>query len=98
VSDGELSVAGEGEANHAGASRSRAYQWGELMRRTFCVDELACPSCGGRLRHVAVMEQPSLVQRILRHPGLPTGAPETRLMPSFWMYLNATPPGEAHGA
>jgi hypothetical protein len=45
------------------------------MRRTFGVDVLACPRCGGRLRLVALIDQPSVIQRILRHLGLPTEAP-----------------------
>jgi hypothetical protein len=46
------------------------------MRRTFGVDVLACPRCGGRLRLVALIEQASVIQRILRHLGLPTDVPE----------------------
>ena len=44
----------------------------------FGLDVLACPRCGGRLRLVAVIEQASVVQRILRHVGLPTELPEPR--------------------
>jgi hypothetical protein len=40
VSEGGLSVAGEGEANGAGASRRGTYQWAELMRRTFGLDSV----------------------------------------------------------
>jgi hypothetical protein len=36
---------------------------------------LAC-ACGGRLRFIATIEDPVVVQRILRHVGLPTEAPE----------------------
>jgi hypothetical protein len=46
------------------------------MRRTFGLDVLACLRCGGRLRLVALIEQASVVQRILRHLGLPTEVPE----------------------
>jgi hypothetical protein len=53
-------------------------QWAELMRRTFGLDVLACPRCGGRLRLVALIEEASVVQRILRHLGLPTDVPEAR--------------------
>jgi hypothetical protein len=60
------------------ASRSGAYQRAELMRRTFGVDVLACPRCGGRLRLVALIEQASVIQRILRHLGLPSDLPEPR--------------------
>jgi uncharacterized protein YbaR (Trm112 family) len=48
------------------------------MRRTFGLDVLACPRCGGRLRLVALIEQAAVVQRILRHLGLPTEVPEPR--------------------
>ena len=42
------------------------------MRRTFGLDVLACPRCGGRLRLIALIEQVSVIQRILPHLGVPT--------------------------
>ena len=60
------------------AQHWRCYQWAELIRRTFGVDVLACPRCGERLRLVALIEQASMIQRILRHFGLPTDVPEPR--------------------
>jgi len=48
------------------------------MRRTFGFDVLECPRCGGRLRLLALIEQASTVERILRHLGLPTDRPEPR--------------------
>jgi hypothetical protein len=59
-------------------SRAGAYQWAELLRRTFGLAVLACPRCGGRRRLVALIEQASVVQRILRHLGLPTEVREPR--------------------
>src|SRR5918995_20958 len=44
-------------------SVSPVYQWAELMRRTFGVDVLACPRCGGRLSLVVLIEQASVIQR-----------------------------------
>ncbi len=75
---GADSVETEEDAACAKPSRAGGYQWAELMRRTFGVDVLACPRCGGRLRLVALIEQASVVQRILRHLGLPTEVPESR--------------------
>jgi len=66
------------EGDDPGPFRAGAYQWAELMQRTFGLDVLACPRCGGRLRLVALIEQASVVQRILRHLGLPTEVPEPR--------------------
>jgi hypothetical protein len=60
------------------ATRAGSYQWAELMRRTFGFEVLASPRCGGRPRLVALIEQASVVQRILRHPGLPTEVLERR--------------------
>jgi len=80
VSAGEASrkVEADGDTSGAKSSRAGAYQWAELMRRTFGLDVVACPRCDGRLRLVALIEQASVVQRILRHLGLPTEVPEAR--------------------
>src|SRR5206468_9034660 len=64
---------------HASAGRGhRGYLWAELMRRTFGIDVLDCPRCGGRLRLLALIEHARIVERILRHLGLPTDRPEPR--------------------
>jgi hypothetical protein len=62
----------------SGRPRRRGYLWADLMRRTFGIDVLACPRCGGRLRLIALMDNPRVVERILRHLGLPTDRPEPR--------------------
>jgi hypothetical protein len=48
------------------------------MRRVFAWDVLACATCGGRLRFIATIEDPPVVQRILAHLGLPTTVPAAR--------------------
>jgi hypothetical protein len=52
----------------------RHFAWGELLRRIFAIDVLAC-TCGGRLRFIATIEDPPVVERILRHLGKPTQYP-----------------------
>jgi hypothetical protein len=66
------------DASCAAGSVAGAHQWAELMRRTFGVDVLACPRCGRQLRLVALIDQASVIQRILRYLGLPTDVPEPR--------------------
>jgi Putative transposase len=73
----ESSLEGDEDTTRAGPSRPGAYQWAELMRRTFGLDVLACLRCGGRLR-LGVDSTRSVVQRILRHLGLPTEVLEAR--------------------
>jgi hypothetical protein len=70
-------VADEGH-DSAGRRRPRGYVWAELMRRTFGIDVLDCPRCGSRVRLLALIEHARIVERILRHLGLPTDRPEPR--------------------
>lgn len=53
----------------------RGLRWAALMRRTFAFDVLACPRCGGRLRLIALIEETTVVTRILRHLGFPSDLP-----------------------
>jgi len=47
--------------------------WSALLRRTMGVDLFQCPG-GGRRTVIAVIEQPSMAKKILRHLGLLQGA------------------------
>jgi hypothetical protein len=58
--------------------REDAWLWADLMRRSFGIDVLACPRCGGRLRLIALIEEASVIERILRHLHLPTEIPAPR--------------------
>ena len=51
--------------------RSRA----ELLRQSFGHDPMLCPSCGGKLRLHAVVQNPASIRRILRARGEPTEPP-----------------------
>ena len=42
------------------------------------LDVLSCPRCDGRLRLIAVIDDPVVMERILRHLGLPAAIPEAR--------------------
>jgi hypothetical protein len=57
------------------------------MRVTFDLDVLACPRCGGRLRHIATILNASVARKLLEHLKLAARAPPTgivRLPPPFW--------------
>jgi len=60
---------------HAGYVRPKHYAWAALLERTFAVDVLACPDCGGRLRFIATIEDEAVIEKILRHLGLPIVPP-----------------------
>ena len=55
--------------------RPRHVAWAELLRRTFAIDVLGCPDCGGRLRLVATIADRRVIETILAHLGLPLALP-----------------------
>ena len=54
------------------ATDTRHWRWADLLRRAFDMDALACPVCGNRMRLLATLEDPRVVQHILTHLGLPS--------------------------
>jgi hypothetical protein len=60
-------VAGRSEA--AASDRQRGMSWAQRLKRVFVIDIETCRQCGGRLRVIASIEEPAVIQRILKHLG-----------------------------
>jgi hypothetical protein len=41
--------------------------WAERLKRMFKIDIELCPRCGGKLRVIATITQPDVIQKILDH-------------------------------
>ena len=56
--------------------------WARLLKRVFDIDIERCV-CGGKLKIIAVIEEPTMIERILTHLGLrsqpPPRAPARRV-------------------
>jgi Putative transposase/Transposase zinc-binding domain len=78
VKDSATEQAREGDPAETARRQARGQTWAALMERTFGFDVLACPRCGGRLRLIALIEEAGVIQRILRHVGVPTEIPAPR--------------------
>jgi hypothetical protein len=52
--------------------------WSDLMKRTFGLDVMMCEQCGGRMKFLALIEDPDTIFKILDHLGLPTEPPKPR--------------------
>jgi hypothetical protein len=55
--------------------RRRPLPWAQLLMRVFFVDALSCPRCASPMVVLALLSDPPVVQKILRHLGLPAEAP-----------------------
>jgi hypothetical protein len=43
------------------------HRWAELLRLIYEVDPFVCPRCGGPMRVVALIQDPKVIDKILRH-------------------------------
>ncbi len=75
------------EDDTKGPPRRGSYgPYAELLTRTFGDDILACPTCGGTMKLLALVTDARSVTRYLRGIGLPADAPERSPArgPPFW--------------
>ncbi len=70
----------DGVPHHA---RSARMSWARLLKRVFDIDVQHCPHCGGNLKIIAAIEEPSVITKILDHLGVPTRAPPRAPVRSF---------------
>ncbi len=59
---------GEGDCTHA-HSAPLCLTWARLLKRVFDIDVEQC-QCGGQLKLIAVIEEPDVIEKILKHIGL----------------------------
>ena len=41
--------------------------WAEMIRKVYEVDPFLCPSCGGQMKIITFIENPTTIDRIIRH-------------------------------
>jgi len=58
-----------------------AISWAQCLKRVFAIEIDTCARCQGRLRVIAIIEEPELIARILAHRERDCGAAEPELAP-----------------
>jgi hypothetical protein len=48
-------------------TKARKASWARMLRKLLEVDPMLCPRCGGELRVIAFIDDPDVVDRIVRH-------------------------------
>jgi len=64
---GAGAVAERSEA--AAIDRHQGMSWAQCLKRVFAIDIETCRQCGGRLRVIASIEEPAVIERFLKHLG-----------------------------
>jgi len=49
--------------------------WAQLLKRVFKIDIALCKKCGGKLKVIAAIMRPEVIDGILKHLGLPWEPP-----------------------
>jgi len=79
-------------ADHGDASHSSAparISWARLLKRVFDIDVEHCPQCGGALKIIAAIEDPTVIAKILTHLGLPARGPPRSPAQAFDLFQTA---------
>jgi hypothetical protein len=76
--------------------RQHALTWAQRLKRVFAIDIETCRQCGGRLRVIACIEAPAVIDRILAHlgreAGTVDGAHPSRAPPTLDQLIRLLPP------
>ena len=64
----QKTTTGEGDCDHE-HSKPLRMTWARLLKRVFDIDVERC-QCGGKLKLIAVIEEPTVIEKILKHIGL----------------------------
>lgn len=68
ATDPELAEGGVTVLEAEDFSRGEAKRrWAELIRLVYEVDPLVCPRCGGQMRVMALIQEPAVIDKILRY-------------------------------
>jgi len=71
-----LLAAQDHDGQHPVPLRPGTYRpWAEPLKRTFDFDVVSCPSCGGRMKLLGLVNAPKNIARYLRALGEPTDVP-----------------------
>ena len=79
-------------ADHGAApppSAPARMSWARLLKRVFDIDIEQCSQCGGTLKIIAAIEDPTVIAKILTHLGLPARAPPRSPARSYHLLATA---------
>jgi hypothetical protein len=72
------------EEDRAPAERQAAMRWAKRLKRVFQIDVETCPKCGGSVKVIACIEDPPVIERILKHLA-------KKELPGLWPKSRAPP-------
>ncbi|MBT5155511.1 MAG: hypothetical protein HOM44_15600 [Gammaproteobacteria bacterium] len=60
------------------------------MKRVFSIEIEKCDKCGGRVKIIASIEDPDVIEKILKHPGLDAASQTRNRSPPEGLFPHST--------
>ncbi len=54
----------------SGKAGGHGQTWAQRLKRVFAIDIEKCQKCGGKMKVIACIEDPEVIEKILKHLGL----------------------------
>ncbi len=62
--------AGDAEAENQPRNKAYSMTWAQRLKRVFAIEIEKCEKCGGKVKIIACIEDPEVIEKILKHLGL----------------------------
>jgi 23S rRNA U2552 (ribose-2'-O)-methylase RlmE/FtsJ len=56
--------------NPSGKPSGYGQTWAQRLKRVFAIDIEKCEKCGGKMKAIASIEEPDVIEKIMKHLGL----------------------------
>jgi len=80
---------GDAEVTPTPAERRGSMNWAQRLKRVFNIDIDTCTECGGAMKVIASIEDPTVIRKILAHLNQKAGADQPDSLPP-----SRAPPGD----
>ena len=83
----------EGKAEQvltSGKNKVYSMTWAQRLKRVFAIEIEKCEKCGGKVKIIASIEDPDVIEKILKHLGLDEASQERNRSPPAVLFQHST--------
>lgn len=71
-------------------NKAYAMTWAQRLKRVFAIEIEKCDKCGGRVKIIASIEDPAVIEKILKHVGLDEESQTRNRSPPSSLFSHST--------
>jgi len=78
------------QAPQSGRGKSYSMTWAQRLKRVFAIEIETCEKCGGNVKIIASIEDPDVIEKILKHLGLDEASQARNRSPPAGLFPHST--------